>query len=148
MQVLRRELQAKLAKQLEDKATKLLNKFNVKLEGLVKAETAATPPAQLLTLPAHAGKYGPLDADGRPTADAAGEPLSKKALKTAESLLDKHKKEHEKHLAALAKNPTYLDELRAEVGAKRAELGALLEGEGAALEAALLDQLRAAAAPP
>jgi hypothetical protein len=82
-EVLRRELQAKQAKQLEDRAIKMLNKLNAKLEALAKAEMAATPPAQVLSLPVHAGKYGPLDAEGKPTTDAAGEPLSKSALKTA-----------------------------------------------------------------
>ena len=147
-EVLRRELQAKQAKQLEDRAIKMLNKLNAKLEALAKAEMAATPPAQVLSLPVHAGKYGPLDAEGKPTTDAAGEPLSKSALKTALALLEKHKKEHEKHLTTLAKTPAYLDELRAEVQTKRAELGALLDEVGAALETALVEQLRAAAAAP
>ena len=147
-EVLRRELQAKQAKQLEDRATKMLNKLNAKLEALAKAQIAVTPPAQVFNLPVHAGKYGPLDAEGKPTTDAAGEPLSKSALKTALSVLEKHKKEHEKHLATLAKTPAYLDELRAEVQTKRAEMCALLDEVGSALETALLEQLRAAAAAP
>ena len=56
-EVLRRELQAKQAKQLEDRATKMLNKLNAKLEALAKAQTAVTPPAQVFNLPVHAGTH-------------------------------------------------------------------------------------------
>ena len=41
------------------------------------------------------GQYGALDADGVPTADGAGEPLSS-AIKKLKKMLDKQKKLHEK----------------------------------------------------
>jgi len=141
---LRKELQAKLAKQLEDKATKLLNKLNVKLEALGKAEAAATAPAAFFSLPQFAGKYGPLDADGKPSTDAAGEALSKSGLKEVSKLLDKQKKEHEKHLATLTKTPSYVEDMRAEIAEKRKELVALVEAEAANLDNGLAAQLRAA----
>ena len=143
--VLRRELREKLAKQSEDKATKALNKFNVKAEQLAKAEAAATPPETFLQLPQFAGRYGPLDAAGKPTADAAGADLSKSAAKEVDKLLAKQKKEYEKHTATLAKTPAYIDDLRAEIDAKRAEIRALAEAEIDNLSEELATQLRLAA---
>ena len=69
---------------------------------LDEAARAAVPPSQMFAAEHDAlfgreqGQYGALDADGVPTADGAGEPLSKSAIKKLKKMLDKQKKLHEK----------------------------------------------------
>lgn len=141
---LRKEVQEKLAARAEQTAAKLLNKLSVKSQELEKAESAAVPPAEFLKQPQFASKYsaGSFDASGKPSLDAAGEALSKAATKEVDKLLQKQQKEHEKHLKALEKAPAYLDDVRADIAARRTDAKKLLEEEEANLSEELLTKLR------
>ena len=102
------------------------------------------PPAELLRRPPHAAKYSAFGDDGRPTADAEGKPLEKKALKEVEKLLTKHGKEHDKYNDALAKNPNLLAEIAADIAAKRAGLAAILADGDALLSEETVARLQEA----
>lgn len=143
---LRKEVQAKLAARAEQAASKLLNKVSVKAGELSKAEAAAVPPTELFRQPQFAGKYGAFDDAGKPTADAKGEALSKAATKEVDKVLQKHLKEHSKHEEALKKNANYLDELRAELSARKGDAASLLKEEGGNLSEELKAQLEKMAA--
>ena len=149
---LRAEVAEKLAAKAEQAAAKALNRLKERAEKVVKAEAAAVPPAELLKRPPHAAKYSAYDDNGKPTKDAAGADLSKAESKNADKMIQKQAKEHEKHLAALAKTPNMLAALRADVDKQRAEVHALLADAATAAHvlAELLAQMREAAgdAPP
>lgn len=140
---MRKEVAEKRAAAFEQAATKLLNKLGVKSADLAKAEAAAVPPSALFTQPQFAGKYGAFDDAGKPTADAKGDALSKAAQKEVDKLLVKHQKEHTKHEESLAKNPKFIDEIRAEVQARKAEVQAMLDKERANLSEELVAKLEA-----
>ena len=67
------------AAKAEGAAEKALNKLKLRIAELAKMEAASVPPAELLKRPPHAAKYSAFGEDGRPTADAEGKPLEKKA---------------------------------------------------------------------
>jgi len=70
------------------------------LEAQKKRAAALVPPAeQLFRTGEHAGAYSAYDARGVPTADAAGEPLAKNALKKLEKTFATHCKNHDKEVA-------------------------------------------------
>jgi cysteinyl-tRNA synthetase len=139
---LRKEVLAKVAAASEQAATKLHNKLSVKVADLAKAQAAAVPPTELLRQPQFAAKFSGFGDDGKPTADAKGEPLSKAAQKEADKLLAKQAKEHTKHAEALKKNPGLLEELAAAVEELRGQARAVLEKEGEMLSADLCAKLR------
>ena len=94
-QAKKREAAAKAAAEKEGKA-------KAAAEAKAGGRRAAVPPSQMFAAEHDAlfgreqGQYGALDADGVPTADGAGEPLSKSAIKKLKKMLDKQKKLHEK----------------------------------------------------
>ena len=141
---MRKEIAEKRAAAVESAVTKVLNKLGVKAADLAKAEAAAVPPAELFKQPQFASKYGAFDEAGKPTADAKGEALSKAAVKEADKLLQKQQKEHAKHLESIGKNASFLEELKGEVGAKRAEVSELLAQERANLSEELIGKIEAA----
>eukprot|EP01031_Cornospumella_fuschlensis_P025509 gene25509-30796_t len=67
-----------------------------------KEEKAKIPPEQLFRLPPHAGAYSAYDAEGLPTHDKDGQPLSASALKKLQKERSKQKEMHDKFLAAAA----------------------------------------------
>lgn len=69
------------------------------LEAAKKRAAALIPPDQLFRTGEHAGAYSAYDARGVPTADAAGEPLAKNALKKLEKTFATHCKNHDKEVA-------------------------------------------------
>ena len=101
------------------------------------------PPAEFFKQPQFASKYSVFDSAGKPTADAAGEALSKGATKEIEKLLQKQVKEHAKHEEALKKNPAYIEALFNEVASKREEIRQLLAEEEVNLEPTLVTKLKA-----
>ena len=142
---LRKEVQAKKAAQTEQAATKLLNRIGVKAADLAKAEAASVPPEKLLQQPQFAGKYGPnFDEAGKPTSDAKGEALSKAMIKEMDKLLQKQQKEYQKHTESLTKNPGYIDDMKSELEARKAEAKALLEAEVDNLSEELVGKLKVA----
>ena len=143
-ETLRKEVAAKEAAKAEGAAEKALNKLKLRIAELAKMEAASVPPAEVLKRLPHAAKYSAFDEDGRPTADAEGKPLEKKALKDVEKVLTKHGKEHDKYTAALSKNPRLIDEIVGDIAAKRAGLAAILAEGGALLSEETVDRLREA----
>ena len=67
---------------------------------------ALVPPDELFRIGEHTGQWGAWDARGVPTADAAGAPLAKNALKKLEKVYAAHCKSHEKELARVVIAPT------------------------------------------
>ena len=142
---LRKEVQAKKAAQTEQAATKLLNRIGVKAADLAKAEAASVPPEKLLQQPQFAGKYGPnFDEAGKPTSDAKGEALSKAMIKEMDKLLQKQQKEYQRHTESLTKNPGYIDDMKSELEARKAEAKALLDAEVDNLSEELVGKLKVA----
>ena len=66
---------------------------------------ALVPPDEFFRTGEHAGQWGAWDARGVPTADAAGAPLAKNALKKLEKVYAAHCKSHEKELARVVIAP-------------------------------------------
>lgn len=91
-----------------------------------------------------AGKYSALDAEGKPTADAAGAELNKNQKKDADKLWAKQDKEHTKYKEALAKTPSLLEDLRGAIGGLREEVSGLLRQHGANLGDELQQKLTGA----
>ena len=71
-----------------------------------KRAAALVPPDEFFRTGEHAGQWGAWDARGVPTADAAGAPLAKNALKKLEKAYAAHCKSHEKELARVVIAPT------------------------------------------
>jgi len=113
--------------------SKLLNKLTTKKTELSKYEANAVPPKDFFNQPQFAGKYSALDAEGKPTADAAGAELNKNQKKDADKLWAKQDKEHTKYKEALAKTPSLLEDLRGAIGGLREEVSGLLRQHGANL---------------
>ena len=70
-----------------------------------KRAAALVPPDEFFRTGEHAGQWGAWDARGVPTADAAGAPLAKNALKKLEKVYAAHCKSHEKELARVVIAP-------------------------------------------
>jgi len=141
---MRKEMQAKLAAAMEAQVSKLLNKLTTKKAELSKHEANAVPPKDFFSQPQFAGKYSALDAEGKPTADAAGAELNKNQKKDADKLWAKQDKEHTKYKEALAKTPSLLEDLRGAIGGLREEVSGLLRQHGANLGDELQQKLTGA----
>lgn len=70
-----------------------------------KRLAALVPPDELFRTGEHTGQWSAWDARGVPTADAAGAPLAKNALKKLEKVYAAHCKGHEKELARVVVAP-------------------------------------------
>jgi cysteinyl-tRNA synthetase len=132
---MRAEIEAKAAAAAEAAAAKLARKMEAKRAEITKEKEAAVPPSELFLQPRHADRFcaTALDPEGRPTLGADKEPLSKAAKKDVEKLYARQFKEHEKHLAKLAKNPRVLQEMQDSLAALYTEGRELLATYGAGL---------------
>ena len=143
--VLRAEQEAKRATAAETRVQKLLNKAGDKAKDIAKAEANLVPAEQLLRLPPHGAKYAAdsYDAEGKPSKDAAGNPLSKSVEKEVTKLLSKQKLAFDKQKAQLDASPGLVDEMRAALAALQGELRAVLADAPtvAVLSSEMVDQL-------
>jgi cysteinyl-tRNA synthetase len=132
---MRAEIEAKAAAAAEASAVKLARKMEAKRVEIAKEREAAVPPSQLFLQPKHAVKFSAseMDAEGRPTLGADGQPLSKAAKKDVEKLFARQAKEHEKHLAKLGANPALMAEMERALAALYTEGRELLAIHGAGL---------------
>ena len=65
-------------------------------------------------------------------------------IKEMDKLLQKQQKEYQKHTESLTKNPGYIDDMKSELEARKAEAKALLEAEVDNLSEELVGKLKVA----
>lgn len=99
-EVLRRELAEKQRLADEKAAKKLKQKQEAERKAAEKAAKARIPPNEIFL--SQTDKYSQFDAEGMPTHDVKGEPLSKGALKKVKKEFSTQESLYKKHMAAAA----------------------------------------------
>eukprot|EP00622_Pseudochattonella_farcimen_P001130 FR735748.1.p1 GENE.FR735748.1~~FR735748.1.p1 ORF type:complete len:166 (+),score=31.98 FR735748.1:1-498(+) len=117
--LLLREIEERRAAEAAKKAAKQAKEAEKARKKLADAESAAIPPLEFFKT-TQPNDFKEIGADGLSTQDAAGQPMTKSALKKLKKTLDKQTKEHQKLLTEMEKLglgqiPEYLDQLRAKL---------------------------------
>uniref|UniRef100_A0A0D6QSM1 cysteine--tRNA ligase n=1 Tax=Araucaria cunninghamii TaxID=56994 RepID=A0A0D6QSM1_ARACU len=112
-ETLKNEQNEKLRKTREATIKSLQSKINQKLKDLENFQIASISPKEYFLK--EKTKYSAFDDRGLPTHDSEGKPLSKKAMKDVDKLMQKQEQRHEKYKEKLATEPLCIENLRSEV---------------------------------